>query len=84
MGHHKYTIELWSDVSDIGADGTFGNQWLCIPFTGDKAHFKQFQIACHELYIVVVMLKTWCHNLANKRITLHIDNQVIVHRPFLI
>ncbi len=26
-------------------------QWLCIPFTGDKAYFKQFPI-------VVVMLKT--------------------------
>ncbi len=34
------TIELWSDASDIGAGATFGNQWLCIPFTGDKTYFK--------------------------------------------
>ncbi len=45
------TIELWSYAIDIGAGATFGNQWLCIPFTGDKAYFKQFPI-------VVVMLKT--------------------------
>ncbi len=38
------TIELWSDVSGIGAGATLGNQWICIPFTGDKAHFKQFPI----------------------------------------
>ncbi len=73
------TIELWSDASDIGAGATFGNQWLCIPFPGDKAVFKQFPIAWLKLYIVVVMFKTWCQNLTNDRITLHIDNQVIVH-----
>ncbi len=28
---------------------------------------------------MVIMLKTWCHSLGNKRITLHIDNQVVVH-----
>ncbi len=56
------TIELWSDESDIGAGATFTNQWLCILFTSDKEHFKQFPIAWHELYVVVVMLKTWCHN----------------------
>ncbi len=50
-----------------------------ILFTDDKAHFKQFPIAWCELYIVVVMLKTWCNNLTNNRITLHTDNQVVVH-----
>ncbi len=73
------TIELWLDASDIGAGATFGNQWLCILFTGDKTYFKQFPIAWRELYIVVVMLKTWCKNLTNNRFTLHINNQVIVH-----
>ncbi len=63
----------------IGAGTTFGNQWLCIPFAGDKTHFKEFPIVWCELYIVVVMLKTWCHNLTNNRISLHIDNQIIVH-----
>ncbi len=43
------TIELWSDASDIGAGATFGNQWLCIPFTGKKAYFKQIHIAWYEL-----------------------------------
>ena len=72
------TIELWSDASDLGAGATFGDQWLCIPFSGRKKWISQFPIAWRELYIVVVMLKTWCRELANNRLTLHIDNQVVV------
>ena len=73
------TIELTSDASDLGAGATLGNKWICIPFTGDKHWLSQFPIAWRELYIVVVMLKTWCIELANHRLTLHIDNQVVVH-----
>ncbi len=49
------------------------------PIFSEKEYLKQFLIACRELYIVVVMLKTWCLSIANKRITLHIDNQLVVH-----
>ena len=73
------TIELWSDASDDGAGATLGNDWLCIPFNGANQHIKTLPIAWRELYIVVVMLKTWSRKLANTRLTLHIDNQVVVH-----
>ncbi len=44
-------IEQWSDAGDIWGGSTFGSQWLCIPFTGEKVYFKKFLIAWHELYI---------------------------------
>ncbi len=28
---------------------------------------------------MVIMLNTWCHSLANNRITLHVENQVVAH-----
>ncbi len=75
-GSPQKTIELWSDASDIEAGAICGNQWLCIPFTCDKAHFKQFPIVWREFYIMVVMLKTWRHNLTNNRIVYAINNGV--------
>ncbi len=51
-------IELWSDASNTAAGATFGNQWICIPFTDKTEYLKQFHIAWRELSIVVIMLKT--------------------------
>ncbi len=72
-------LELWTDASNAAAAAVFENDWFVIPFVGDSKWMVEKPIHWRELYAVVKCIKTFARRLANRRIVLHVDNQVACH-----
>ena len=71
-------FELYTDAAlSIGYGAYFNGKWLNgrwpLPFKE-----KSPSIAAGELFPIVVAVKTWCANLANKRVLFWSDNQAVV------
>ena len=72
--HHIFT-----DASDHGYGGVFGDQWLAMVYSGDGARPRDFSINWRELHAALKALATWAPDLANSKVIFHIDNQATCH-----
>ena len=72
--HHVYT-----DASDYGFGGVWGDQWFGLAYTGQLAELGSRSINWRELHVAVRALATWGPVLRESKVMFHIDNQVTCH-----
>ncbi len=68
-----------SKVLDYYVDHSFTVDSSALTLPNSDLILINFQLLGMNCILWDSSLKTWCHNLTNNRITLHIDNQVVVH-----
>ena len=70
-----YSINLFSDASNIGYGGTYGSNWIqgCWNDT-----WRGLNIAVRELYPILILVKMFAHLWSNQTVCFHCDNQAIV------
>ena len=67
-------LKLFTDASDLGYGGTFGNAWFQSGWTLEQL---QHSIDYRELYAIVAAAFTWGHQWKGKRIVFVTDNEPI-------
>ena len=72
--HHIFT-----DASDFGCGGYFGNSWFAIVYAGSFSPLKEQSINWRELHTAVKALITWAPSIAGDKVIFHIDNMVTCH-----
>jgi len=72
-------LHLWTDASDIGVGGYFGDEWFCELFIGDAVNMKTMSITWRELYGIVRAAFNWRYELKGKMILFHCDNEAVCH-----
>jgi hypothetical protein len=74
--HSSPSLHLFTDASDVGFGGIFGNAW----FYGQFSDFwRQYHIAVREFLPIVIALDLFCASFKNSTVVLHCDNLAVVH-----
>ena len=75
-------IQMYSDAAKkagLGYGGICGNSWLYGIWDDSFLRECDPSIEYLELYALVTTVLNWIHRYSNKRVTLHCDNQAVVH-----
>ena len=79
----SWTVEsaeiIFTDASDLAMGIMYKNSWCIVQFAGKYEYMKHKSIAWRELCAVVLCIATFAEKLANKNVTMNIDNQAICH-----
>ena len=72
---HSDTLNLYSDASgSLGFAAIFGAKWL-------QGHWhdslRDENITTKELFPIVLVMEVWGHELSNKRVLFHTDNEAV-------
>jgi len=69
-------LELFTDTSGVGCGGFFRGAWFSMAWPSDTITDN---ISVLELFAVCVAVLVWRHELRNKHIVIHSDNEAVVH-----
>jgi hypothetical protein len=69
------TLALYTDASGFACAGVFENKWFMVEF---PPTWTDTNIAIKELLPIMVSIKLWARQLANKRVLFYSDNEAVV------
>ena len=70
-------LYLFTDASDLGIGGVYGDQWFSAPLQDHWVPSK-CDINCREMLALWVAANAWGHLWRNKQIIIYTDNQAVV------
>ena len=79
MMHREVDTQLYTDSSDLGIGGVYGDQWFMAKFADNSCDLRQKSINWRELFAIIKAIGTWCHLLANKKVLLFCDNESVTY-----
>ena len=70
-------LQLFTDASDLGIGGVFGDKWFYSPLRDDWSP-QACDINCREMLALWAAVTSWGHLWVNKQIVIFSDNQAVV------